>query len=60
MYEEIDMDDLSTLMAPVIAVPTSSHPSSLSNGSILNSNTALIHMDMSSAAININSSTNHS
>jgi hypothetical protein len=53
MYEEIDMDDLSTIMAPVIAVPTPSHPPLLSNGSSsLNSNTPLSHMD-------INSSTNH-
>ncbi|UJR22599.1 hypothetical protein I4U23_025643 [Adineta vaga] len=55
MYEEIDMDDLTTLMAPVIVVPTTqSHPSSLSNGicSGLNSNATSNHIDISS-------STNH-
>ena len=47
MYEEIDMDDLTTLMAPVITVPIQSHPPLLSNGSSsLNSNTALSHMDI--------------
>ncbi|CAF1560433.1 unnamed protein product [Adineta ricciae] len=49
MYEEIDMDDLTTLMAPVLAVPiTQSHPPSLSNGisSSLNSN----HIDISSSS----------
>lgn len=57
MYDDIDMDNLTTLMAPVITVPTSTHPPLLSNGSSsLNSN----HIDISSSAININSSTNHS
>jgi hypothetical protein len=61
MYEEIDMENLTTLMAPVIAVPISSHPPSLSNGtSSLNSNTTSSHIDISSSVMNINSSTNHS
>ncbi len=61
MYEEIDMDDLTTIMAPVIVVPTTqSHPLSLSNGnSILNSNTTSNHIDISSSTMNINS-TNYS
>ena len=47
MYEEIDLDDLTTLMAPVITVPVQSHSTSLPNGSSsLNSNTALSHMDI--------------
>ena len=57
MYEEIDLDNLSTIMAPVIAVPTTqSHCSSLSNGtsSSLNSNPSTL-MDISSAALNIHS-----
>ncbi|CAF1414622.1 unnamed protein product [Adineta steineri] len=62
MYEEIDMDDLTTLMAPVIAVPiTQSHPPSLSNGSSsLNSNATSNHIDIISSSMNINSLTNHS
>ncbi len=61
MYEEIDMDDLTTIMAPVIAVPTQSHPPSLSNGSSsLNSNTTSNHIDICSSTMNINSLTNHS
>ncbi|CAF3662612.1 unnamed protein product [Rotaria sp. Silwood1] len=62
MYEEIDMDNLITLMAPVITVPIQSHLPSLSNGSSnLNSNTTSNHIDISSSSsININSSTNHS
>ncbi|CAF3628272.1 unnamed protein product [Rotaria socialis] len=61
MYEEIDMDNLTTLLAPVIAVPTPSHPSSLLNGSSsLNSNSASSHIDICSSSININSSSNHS
>jgi len=52
MYEEIDMDDLTNIMAPVIALPAQSHCSSLSNGtsSSLNSN----HIDISSSAMNMN------
>ncbi len=47
MYEEIDLDDLTTLMAPVINVPVQSHSTSLSNGSSsLNSNSTLSHMDI--------------
>jgi len=63
MYEEIDMDDLNNLMAPVMVVPAQSHSSSLSNGTSgsLNSNTTSNHIDLSSSSsININSSTNHS
>ncbi|CAF0867299.1 unnamed protein product [Rotaria sordida] len=62
MYEEIDMDNLITIMAPVINVPTQSHPPSLSNGnSSLNSNTTSSHIDISSSSsMNINSSTNYS
>ena len=58
MYEEIDMDDLSTLMAPVMIVPPQSHPSALSNGtsSSLTSN----HIDIGSSSMNINSTTNYS
>src|SRR5208283_4901768 len=51
MYEEIDMDNLTTIMAPVIAVPTSqSHLPLLSNGtsSSLGSNTSTL-MDISGA-----------
>ncbi|CAF4181798.1 unnamed protein product [Rotaria sp. Silwood2] len=61
MYEEIDMDNLITLMAPVINVPIQSYPPSLSNGnSSLNSNTTSSHIDISSSSMNINSSTNYS
>jgi CCR4-NOT transcription complex subunit 3 len=57
MYEEIDMDNLTTIMAPVIAVPTTqSHPPSLSNGtsSSLNSNTTTL-MDISGPSLNLHS-----
>jgi CCR4-NOT transcription complex subunit 3 len=59
MYEEIDLDNLTTLMTPVIAVPTQSHPSSLLNGisSSLNSNTASNHIDIT---MNMNSAPNYS
>jgi CCR4-NOT transcription complex subunit 3 len=54
MYEEIDMDNLTTIMAPVIAVPiTQSHLPSLSNGSSsLCSNTTTL-MDISAATLNL-------
>jgi CCR4-NOT transcription complex subunit 3 len=52
MYEEIDMDNLSTIMAPVIAVPsTQSHLPSLSNGSLCSNTTTL--MDISAATLNL-------
>jgi hypothetical protein len=57
MYEEIDMDNLSTIMAPVIAVPTTqSHPLSLCNGNSnsLCSNTTTL-MDMSVPTLNLHS-----
>jgi CCR4-NOT transcription complex subunit 3 len=56
MYEEIDMDDLTTIMAPVIAVPAQSHCSSLSNGtsSSLNSNSTSNHIDISSSTMTMN------
>ncbi|CAF4951079.1 unnamed protein product, partial [Rotaria sp. Silwood1] len=57
MYEEIDMDNLTTIMAPVIAVPiTQSHPSSLSNGNSnsLNSNTSTL-IDLSTPTLNLHS-----
>ena len=62
IYEEIDMDELPNIMAPVIASCGQSHSSSLSNGtsSSLNSNSTSNHIDISSSAININSSCNHS
>jgi CCR4-NOT transcriptional regulation complex NOT5 subunit len=55
MYEEIDMDNLITIMAPVIAVPTTqSYLPSLSNGtsSSLNSNPTTL-MDISGATLNL-------
>jgi CCR4-NOT transcriptional regulation complex NOT5 subunit len=56
MYEEIDMDNLSTIMAPVVAVPTTqSHPSSLCNGTSSSLNSATTLMDMSTAALNMHS-----
>ncbi|CAF0931984.1 unnamed protein product [Rotaria sordida] len=57
MYEEIDMDNLTTILAPVIAVPTTqSHPLSLSNGNSnsLNSNTTTL-ADISAPTLNIHS-----
>lgn len=54
MYEEIDLDNLSTLMTPVIAVSTQSHPPSLSNG--IGSSTL---MEISSSAMNIHSTSSH-
>ena len=59
MYEEIDMDNLTTLLAQVITVPTPSHPP-LSNGtSSLNSNTASSHADVCLSTMNSNSLANH-
>ena len=60
MYEEIDLDNLSTLMTPVIAVSTQSHPPSLSNGtSISTSSTSSTLMDISSSTMNIHSLPSH-
>jgi hypothetical protein len=61
MYEEIDMDNLTTIMAPVVAVPAQSHPSSLCNGTSgsLNSNLTTL-MDISAPSMNLHSSTNYS
>lgn len=60
MYEEIDMDSVTTLLAPVIAVPTPSHPPSLSNGSSsLSSNATSSHIDITSSSVNINSSSTY-
>lgn len=59
MYEEIDMDNLLTIIAPVIAVPVQPHTPSLSNGSS-SLNSASSHMDICSSAMNINSSTSYS
>ncbi|CAF3055188.1 unnamed protein product [Rotaria socialis] len=57
MYEEINMDNLTTIMLPLIAGPTTqSHPLSLTNGSSnsLNSNaTSLI--DISSSSLGMHS-----
>lgn len=69
MYEEIDLDNLSTILAPVIAIPatattttTQSHPSSLSNGTSNSLNSHSTLMDISSATFNIHSHSlpNHS
>jgi CCR4-NOT transcriptional regulation complex NOT5 subunit len=57
MYEEIDMENLNTIMAPVLAVSTTqSHPSSLCNGasSSLGSNSSTL-MDISGATLNLHS-----
>ena len=58
MYEEIDMDNISTIMAPVIAVAaTTMHPLSLCNGSsasLMGSATTL--MDLSGPMLNMHSS----
>ncbi|CAF2713930.1 unnamed protein product [Rotaria sp. Silwood2] len=59
MYEEIDMDNITTIMAPVIAVPiTQSHAPSLLNGNSnsLNSNTTTL-IDISTPTLNIHSHT---
>ena len=58
MYEEIDMDDLNTLMTPVIAAPASTHPSS-SNGLGNSTTTTTFLMDITSLAMSVNSSGNH-
>ncbi|CAF1424164.1 unnamed protein product [Adineta steineri] len=57
MYEEIDMDNILTSIAPVIAVPattTQSHPSSLPNGSSLCSNSSTL-MDLSAPSLSLHS-----
>jgi CCR4-NOT transcriptional regulation complex NOT5 subunit len=57
MYEEIDMENLNTIMAPVLAVSTTqSYPPSLCNGtsSSLGSNSSTL-MDMSGATLNLHS-----
>ena len=60
MYEEIDLENLSTLMTPVIAVATQSYPPSLSNGnSNSTSSTSSTLMDISSSTINIHSLPSH-
>lgn len=66
MYEEIDLENLSTLMTPVIAVPTQPHPLLLSNGSS-NSNSMATSatgsaslMDLNLSAVNIHSLVNYS
>ena len=55
MYEEIDMDNLTTIMGPVLVAPGQSHPSSASNsnGSSLTSNTGGTLMDISAPMLNI-------
>ena len=63
MYEEIDLDNLSSLMTPVITPPVAqSHSSLLSNGtsSSLTSNISTL-MDISSTTLNLHSHllTNH-
>lgn len=55
MYDEIDMDNLTTIMAPLITTaPSQSHPSSLPNGatSNLSSNPSAL-IDLSTPLANI-------
>ena len=57
MYDEIDMDNLTTIMAPVISTaPSQSHPPSLSNGASasLSSNPSTL-MDISTPLSTIHS-----
>lgn len=53
MYDEIDLDNLSTLMTPVAAVPSQSHPPTFQNGlssstsvapALLESHSSLSHL----------------
>ena len=57
MYEEIDMDNLTTILAPVIAVPTTQSYLPLSNGtsSSLNSTTTTLTDIGGAAALNVHS-----
>lgn len=57
MYEDIDLDNLSNILVPVVATPLSqSHSSSLSNGmsSSLGSSVSTL-MDISGTTLNLHS-----
>ena len=59
MYEEIDLDNLSTLLTPVIAVATQPHLPLLSNGNSMGTGSASL-MDMNLTAMNMHSLSNYS
>jgi CCR4-NOT transcriptional regulation complex NOT5 subunit len=59
MYEEIDLDNLSNIMAPVIAASSTSHPSALANGASLNL-TSISTIDMNVPLLNMHASVSHS
>jgi hypothetical protein len=59
MYEEIDLENLSTLMTPVIAVTTQSHPSLLLNGTTNSTMNPSTLMEMTSSAMNVHSLSSH-
>lgn len=64
MYEEIDLDNLLTIIAPVIAVPTTpSHPTPLLNGasgSLSSSAATLMELSASSLGLHSHPMTTHS